>query len=85
MSDFVMNVPLDDSDAMDEFQQFMDGYHDCMLKYIDGVAKQLNVSSSCANDIVYLRSRSRWTQELEDELIKLHKEGNPPNICDFGN
>lgn len=41
-------------------------------------------SQSCAADVRYLRSRSRWTQELEDELIRLHKEGKPPNMNEFG-
>lgn len=48
------------------------------------LAEELNVSPGCAIDILYLRTRSRWTQELEDELIRLHKEGNPPNIMEFG-
>jgi len=51
---------------------------------IGDLAKELGVSKECASNVRYLRSRSRWTQELEDELIRLHKEGNPPNMNEFG-
>ena len=46
--------------------------------------QELGVSERCAADVFYLRTRSRWTEELEKELILLHKNGNPPNMCDFG-
>lgn len=38
----------------------------------------------CAMDVWYLRTRSRWTQELESKLIQLHQAGTPPNINEFG-
>lgn len=43
-----------------------------------------SVSEVCVNDVEYLRSRSRWTDELELELIELHEAGKPPNVNDFG-
>lgn len=51
---------------------------------IKSLSKELNVSEGCANDVFYLRSRSRWTQELEDQLIELHRKGTPPDIYEFG-
>ncbi len=45
---------------------------------------ELGISFECAADVHYLRSRNRWTQELEAELIALHKAGNHPNINEFG-
>lgn len=51
---------------------------------VHDLAKELSVSESCARDIFYLRSRSRWSQELEDELIHLHQKGERPNMNDFG-
>ena len=48
------------------------------------LASSLGVSDACACDIMYLRSRSRHTQELEDKLIELHKNGTPPNMMEFG-
>ena len=35
-------------------------------------------------DICYLRTMSRWTRELEKELIELHKAGTPANVYTFG-
>ena len=49
-----------------------------------GLASIFNVSESCATDIWYLRSRNRWTQVLEDELIALFKAGTRPNMNEFG-
>lgn len=51
---------------------------------IGDLAKELNVSELCANDIFYFRSRSRWSQELENELIDLHQKGERPNMNEFG-
>ena len=36
-----------------------------------------------AADIQYFRTTSRWTPELEKELIILHKQNTPPNIFTF--
>jgi len=59
-------------------------YYESMNSYFDDLAKELDCSKGCATDVWYLRSQSRWTPELEAELIRLHKEGAPPNICEFG-
>ena len=48
------------------------------------LAKVLDISEQCADDVLYLRSRRRWTPQLEAELIQLHKDGKPPNVYDFG-
>lgn len=65
-------------------QKVMDMSTSYTNKEIDGIAKTVNVSQGCAADVFYLRTRSRHTQELEDELIRLHNAGTPPNMCDFG-
>lgn len=81
---FAVEVPVHDSEAMDEFQKAMDAHAEAVNKYIDEIAQKLEVSDSCAMDIYYLRSRSRWTQEAEDELIRRDQAGEPrPNICEW--
>lgn len=47
-------------------------------------AKKNGWSIECARHVLYLRTRSRWTEKLEEELINLHKEGKSVNIMDFG-
>ena len=42
------------------------------------------VSPECVLDVEYLRTRNRWTQELQFELIALHKAGKVPNMNEFG-
>lgn len=50
----------------------------------EDIMKELGVDKHCALDIAYLRTRARHSQELEDELIALHKAGTPPNMMEFG-
>jgi hypothetical protein len=63
--------------------EIYNNYYNEMESYFSSLAEELGCSNSCAMDVWYLRQRSRWTQALEDELIRLHNEGNPPNICEF--
>lgn len=48
------------------------------------LAQELRVPLACANDVLYLRTRNRHTQALEEQLIELWKAGTPPNIYEFG-
>ena len=59
-------------------------YYDELEQYMRDLAAELGVSVSCAQDVWYLRTRSRHTLTLEAELIALHAAGNPPNMNDFG-
>lgn len=61
-----------------------DEYYDALQEHLNSLAEELQCSIACAGDVWYLRQRSRWTQELENELIHLYGVGNPPNICEFG-
>lgn len=78
---FSIEMPDSDSPAMNDFQSFMDKLQESQEEYIETIAKELGVSAAAAGDIAYLRTRSRWTQEKEDTLIALAKEGEPlPNV-----
>lgn len=68
----------------DSFQEAMDKVAEETNRAIAQLAYDLGVDEGCARDVWYLRTRSRHTPELESELIKLHKAGTPPNMCDFG-
>jgi hypothetical protein len=68
---------------MNALNEAMDDWQDELNNYIKELAKELNVSERCAGDVWYLRGRSRWTQEKENELIRLYKERNPPNMNEF--
>ena len=50
----------------------------------DKLVKELGLSEKCVSDILYLRTRSRWSQELENDLIRRHKAGEEINIFEFG-
>jgi hypothetical protein len=78
---FSVEVPLDDQEAMKRFDDAMAEMQDEHWKYVENTAKELGVSDGAASDICYLRTRSRWTQEKEDYLVRLAKAGQPlPNI-----
>ena len=81
---FVIDIPVDDKQKMEEFQELMDEYHDEITDYIHNLSIKLGVSEGVARDIWYLRTRSRWTQDLENQIIAAAKAGNPINsikIC----
>lgn len=71
------------SDTMIEHYSTHDEWYREREKYMEALAKELGCSVACAADVWYLRQRSRWTQALEDELIRLYNEGTPPNINEF--
>ena len=80
---FSIEIPINDDKAMDAFQKAMDAYHDEMDKMIAKEAKELGIDVGAMNEIWYLRSRSRWTQERENYLINLAKEGKElPNMME---
>lgn len=74
-----------DPEAADALQSFLDSCADSHYDEVRELSKELGVTESCARAISYLRMRSRWTEELEEELIALHRAGSPPNIFEFGN
>ena len=76
---------LQNKDTMSAFQEMMDAVADENNREIQELSRALGVSENCAADVWYLRGRSRHTQELEAELIRLHRIGQPPNMCEFGN
>lgn len=69
------------SEEMAEFNRTMDLWQDAMVQDQKNIAKAFDISLSDAGLIQYLRTRSRWTQEKEDELIRLAKAGEElPNV-----
>ena len=80
---FAVEIPVNDPEAMDEFQKAMNAYWDEMNNLITEEADKLGIPYGAMSDIFYLRTRSRWTQEKEDYLIKLTREGKDfPNMME---
>lgn len=71
-------------EEIDIMQKFMDATAEF---HIDEINKILmanpGMSEACASDVSYLRTRSRWSKELEQRLIREHAEGKKINICDW--
>jgi hypothetical protein len=53
----------------------MNAWQDEQIKYIQQIAEELNISDYWAMQIAYLRTRSRHTQELENQLIDMARNG----------
>lgn len=83
LTPFVAEIPFNDPDKMALFQDAMDALHEATKKYIRKLALELEVGEECASDVWYLRTRSRWSEELEAKLIQLHRDGNPPNVFEW--
>ena len=77
---FCVEIPVNDPEAMESFHKAMDEYQDEMIKYQESLGKELGIDGFYAGDIIYLRSRSRWNQELENRLIAYYKT-NPKESC----
>lgn len=60
-------------DALDESQEFM-------ISEEKKIADMYGVSDDTASAIFYLRTRSRWTSEKENELVDRDKRGNPISL-----
>lgn len=43
-----------------------------------------SIDQESAWKVFYLRSRYRWTIDLEQELVRKLKRGARPNVCEFG-
>lgn len=87
MTNFVIKLGQNDiknPNTMKAVQDIMDASQDAMVLEIKRVSDELGVSEDYASAIVYFRTRSRWTQELEDNLIHMCKNGDPcPNMNDY--
>lgn len=71
-------------EAWDAFQKLMDQVHDENMKTIDKIGEAYGIDWSYASCIWYLRTRSRWTRELEFKLVDMAKNGEPaPNMNDW--
>lgn len=76
-SDDEMNDDFSDDKVNDDF----DAWYDEFNRQITSESRRLGVTEKEASDIIYLRGRSRWTQEKEDKLVEMAHNGIPfPNI-----
>ncbi len=75
LTPFSVEIPVGDEEKMQEFQAAMDALQDDIERYIRGIATELGLEHGAACDIYYLRTRSRWTQDLEDRCVRAMKAG----------
>lgn len=75
---------MDDPGTIKMVQHFLNKQQDEYVKQEQEIQDTLNVSEPYALAIWYLRTRSRWTQELEDKLIQMHNDGEKcPNMNEW--
>lgn len=51
---------------------------------LERIIQEKQVSRLAAWDIWYFRTRSRWSAELEQQIIDGHRQGNPPDVHTLG-
>lgn len=66
----------------EEFMQALDESQERMIEVENNIREAFGVSPDTASAIFYLRGRSRWTEEKEQELIDRDKAGNPISLGD---
>jgi hypothetical protein len=66
-----------------EIDQLLD-YQDSVFREVEEIKEEKQVSRACAFDIWYLRTRGRYTQEFENRIVDLHRDGKPVDIEEFG-
>ena len=67
-----------------DFVQAIAVLQDAEVEYTEKFAQELGISYEAASLVMYLRSRSRWTQKKEDEIIHLAQAGlQLPEIVDL--
>lgn len=71
------------TEQLDIAQQFMDLTAKHHVQEEQKIVEQYKCSDACAMDVSYLRTRSRWSPELEARLVKEHSEGKKIMICDW--
>lgn len=74
MSSFSVDIGSMNDTQMEAFNEAMADYQDKMVEYIKKISSNLDIPYGLAADIYYLRTRSRWSQEKEDLLIRIHRE-----------
>ena len=75
---------IENPEVMGAFQETMNSVQDAMVEEQEQIAEELGVTEDYAGAIQYLRTRSRWTQELEDRLIRLSSFRYPvPNMNEW--
>ena len=75
---------------MDDFytmnQDELDAAYNDFYKEVDSEINRLSIehriSNACASKLLYLRTRSRWSIEKENELIRLDRNGSLPSVLD---
>ena len=78
---FTAEIHVNNPEQMKQFQEVMDDYHDELNNYISKLAKELHISDMQAGYIWYVRSRSRWTQTLENRIICAHQHTGECIVC----
>ena len=66
--------------SKDRFMAALDAAQKLMIDEEAKIKEEFGVSDETSSAIFYLRTRSRWTQAKEDELIRRDRAGNPISL-----
>lgn len=67
----------------DKFNEIANAWQDATVEYEKQLAKKLGVSETCVGMICYIRTRSRYTPEMEQRLIDMDKKGEAIPVNDI--
>lgn len=78
MTEFFINGTKIENE--EEFLEMLDKSQEYMIEQEKNIAETFQVSPDTASAIFYLRTRSRWTEAKEMELVNRDHEGNPISL-----
>lgn len=64
----------------EEMDEMLSRSQDFLKEEEERIQKEFEISLNTAAAVLYLRGRSRWTKEKEQELIDRDHEGNPISL-----
>ncbi len=79
-------LKLDNEDFNDPgtLDTLMEKQHQATVGKIINIMEEYNIDNTYATCIWYLRTRKRWTIELENKLIQMYRDGiEAPNMSDW--
>ena len=89
MSRRVASLSVQENLSAEQYD-LINAFANATMEFHEDEVKQLMkddplMTRACALDISYLRTRSRWTADLEKRLYKEHQQGKTINISDWPN
>lgn len=78
------SADLNDAQKIEALNEFFDAQCAAQEEEVQSIQNDYSMTPEYAAAIWYLRTRSRWTQELEEQLVSMCRANDPcPNMNEW--